>query len=425
MRLLYILLTVIVAARAIPRVYAQTGQPAQPATAKLVLFHSPTCPHCHDVINDILPPIRADYQGRIEIQMIDITFPANNVVYFKFQQRHPGLVHAIPEMVIGDAVLIGTIAIRERLRNEIEACLVEGGCDWSAGVGPVPAVQQNPLTQPNLQPQASATPGADCGPVRGDSTVQSDDIGACRIPVVNGTGESSEGPGILATASAGLLDGMQPYALITIVFLISYLAFVVRKGRDILTAGTAYTVGVFLAYLALGHGLSNVIRQSEPAGIVEGAIFSIAMIVCLVLAIVSVWNYVKIRRGRLGEGVLQNPNGLGQQPHQVVRAGIRVAAAFGAGILVSVFELVCAGQAFRPSISIGGSTMSQTQEVGLLALYNLMFIVPLTVVFALMYLGSHHRRLTTILQTRAGEVKLLAAVLFVFLGGWMIYLVSK
>jgi len=51
--------------------------------------------------------------------------------------------------------------------------------------------------------------------------------------------------GILTVAGAGLMDGLNPCAFATIVFFISYLAFLGRKGREILAVGAAFALGVF------------------------------------------------------------------------------------------------------------------------------------------------------------------------------------
>jgi len=101
--------------------------------------------------------------------------------------------------------------------------------------------------------------------------------------------------GVLAVAGAGLLDGINPCAFTTIIFFVSYLALVGRKGREILFVGTAFTLAVFLTYLLMGLGLTEVVQQLKSFTIVGQIIYGATAVICLVLAGLSFWDYGKIR----------------------------------------------------------------------------------------------------------------------------------
>jgi hypothetical protein len=58
-----------------------------------------------------------------------------------------------------------------------------------------------------------------------------------------------------------------------------------------------------------------------------------------------------------------------------------------------------------------------------LLLYNLMFILPLVVVFILAFRGTTSKQLTRFLQVRAATVKLAMSGLFFALSGWLLYTV--
>jgi hypothetical protein len=53
---------------------------------------------------------------------------------------------------------------------------------------------------------------------------------------------------------AGLIDGLNPCAFATIVFLVSYLSFLGKQNKEILTYGIIFTLGVFIAYIIAGVG---------------------------------------------------------------------------------------------------------------------------------------------------------------------------
>jgi hypothetical protein len=233
---------------------------------------------------------------------------------------------------------------------------------------------------------------------------------------------------LLAVIGAGLLDGVNPCAFTTIIFFVSYLALVGRKGRDILLVGAAFTSAVFLTYLMMGLGLVEIIRQIGSFTLIGRIIYGLTAIICLVLAVMSLLDYVKIRQGRMTEISLQLPMRLKKRIHQTIRTHSRmkgyIGAAFGAGILVSIFELACTGQVYLPTIIFvtGVADLRLTAMVYLI-LYNLMFIVPLIVVFLISYLGASSHRITATFQANVGSVKLLTAILFSVLGLWLGYVV--
>ena len=60
---------------------------------------------------------------------------------------------------------------------------------------------------------------------------------------------------------AGFIDGLNPCAFATIVFLVSYLSFLGKKSKEILIYGIIFTFGVFIAYIIAGVGLMAGFRQ--------------------------------------------------------------------------------------------------------------------------------------------------------------------
>ena len=233
---------------------------------------------------------------------------------------------------------------------------------------------------------------------------------------------------IPAVAAAGLLDGVNPCAFATILFFVSYLTIAGRVRRDVLLVGGAFTVAIFITYLLLGLGLSAVIEQLGVASLIARLIYLVTAIVCLVLAVFSLWDYRRIRQGRLDDISLQLPRWLKLRIHRTIREGSRsrryVWAAFGAGVMVSIFELACTGQVYLPTIVYMTSVSeAKVPAFGYLVLYNLMFVVPLMFVFMVAYLGTSSQRMTQFFQSRAGLIKLMTAVLFAVLGLWLLSIV--
>ena len=97
-------------------------------------------------------------------------------------------------------------------------------------------------------------------------------------------------------------------------------------------------------------------------------------------------------------------------------------AAFVSGFVISFLELLCTGQVYLPTIVfVVGVPELRARATAMLLLYNVAFILPLVGIFVLTYFGTTSGQLTRFLQRRAGLIKLALAVLFVSLGGWLVF----
>jgi len=231
--------------------------------------------------------------------------------------------------------------------------------------------------------------------------------------------------GVLTVVFAGLVDGLNPCAFATLVFFVSYLTLSGRKGREILIVGGAFTLGVFLAYLAVGLGFYKVLDLLGGLLATLGRwVYGLTGLFCAALAVFSFLDFLKARRGEIGDMALNLPHGLRMRINAVIRRGRQsqafVAGAFVTGLVVSFLELACTGQVYLPTIIF---VMSQPEmrvrALVFLVLYNLLFILPLVVVFVLAYYGTGSKQLTRFLQQQAATVKLGMALLFAALATWL------
>ena len=234
-------------------------------------------------------------------------------------------------------------------------------------------------------------------------------------------------PNVLTVAFAGLLDGLNPCAFATLVFLISYLSAVGRRGKTLVLVGGLFTVGVFVAYMSVGLGLWRAL-SAIPAiaqSRVGPWLYGMTAVVCLALAIGSFLDFLKARRGDVKDMALVMPERIRRRVNAVIRrsstARAFAIAALPAGIAVSLLELACTGQVYLPTIIYVMSVPEmQARAASLLVLYNLMFIIPLAIVFGLVYFGTTSQQLGLVLRRRAAAVKLGTAVLFVALAVWLL-----
>jgi cytochrome c biogenesis protein CcdA len=148
---------------------------------------------------------------------------------------------------------------------------------------------------------------------------------------------------------------------------------------------------------------------------------------CIVLAVLSIRDYFTAREGNLEDMTLTLPKQLRRRINATIhesskRATSYYIGAFITGLLVSFIELACTGQIYLPTIIFMSSVPSlRGKALGYLLLYNLMFIIPLIVVFILAYYGTTSKQLSDFLQKHAAPVKLGMSIVFILLAGWLIF----
>jgi uncharacterized membrane protein len=124
-------------------------------SVRAVLFYSPTCPHCHQVMTQDLPPIMDRFDGRLQVLLVDVSVPAGETLYERAVATFgvtPDRL-GVPTLIVGDVVLVGSREIPEQLPSLAERLLAAGGSDWPAIPGLADAL-------PPGQPTATAAPAA-------------------------------------------------------------------------------------------------------------------------------------------------------------------------------------------------------------------------------------------------------------------------
>ncbi len=497
---------------------------ADEPVARFFVFQAQDCAHCRAVEEEVLGPLAAEYGDQVDIKTFDIGALENYEVMIRLEREHGTSGMAIPQVFIGNQVLVGEEQIREELRDRVDECLAAGGCDFpsedSPGAPPEvpPGSSTDPFCEDPANPEEAGvcevvggelaapvyiayfhSPGcAECDRVAYDLSylqerhpnleVRSFDIDTCAplneamsertgvpwekrlltpavfvgneylvgseitlegleevisrhsqvgcIPPWEGLEEESPAAinriiqrfksfSFVAVLGAGLLDGVNPCAFTTIIFFVSYLAAMERKGREILLVGGAFTGAVFLAYFLVGVGVLGFVHSLAVVEALSRLIYLATGVFCLVLAGLALYDLYRIRQRRLEDMALRLPDMLRKRVRRAIREGASVRnyvwAAFLTGFVVSLLELACTGQVYLPTIIfVTGVPELRINAVSYLVLYNLMFIVPLVVIFVLVYYGTTSLQLATFLRRNAALVKLLTAIFFATLGAWLL-----
>ncbi len=138
--------------------FAQEIQEAPAPRVRTVLFFSPSCPHCHTVITESLPPLVEKYGESLVIVTINTQSAAGQELFREAGRRYgiPPEVLGVPLLAVGDHALVGSFQIPDQLPGIVEEGLAAGGIPWPEIGGLRAALVANGVEV--AEPEAEAEP---------------------------------------------------------------------------------------------------------------------------------------------------------------------------------------------------------------------------------------------------------------------------
>jgi cytochrome c biogenesis protein CcdA len=365
--------------------------PAEPASAsaKLVLhfFGSPTCGKCLDIKQSILFLAEKENKEKIDLRIYDVDTDTGFKIMTQMEKRFEVKTIASIELFFPDTFLIGEEDIRKNARRMIEYRLANFGKSASVFF-PVP---RDSISYTGLLKKKFS--------------------------------EFS----FFSILAAGTIDGINPCAIATMIFLVSFLATRKRSRREILTIGMCFTAAVFFTYLLLGVGAFKAITALEHYRWLSKAIRWSAVGLALGVGVVSFVDAFRFGKSRKTQDIaLQLPKAVKIRIHKIISgnlSGTQLATgAIVTGFLVTLLEAVCTGQVYLPTIIL------MTKQQGLritgwlyLIFYNILFVLPLLAVMALAYFGMKWDRLAKTTQQHLPLLKVLLGTVLIALAAFLAF----
>ncbi len=358
---------------------------------KLLIFYSPGCHKCIEVETQIMPAIDKEFRGQITFEYLDVGNPENYKLFLGLMQKSGSTVEfQIPVFYMQGRFLNSQGQVEAGLRNLIKEALGK------------------PHPGPGLRPV--------------DLIVYFKSF----VP--------------LSVIIAGLEDGINPCAFTVIVFFISFLALQGYRKRELFLIGAVFILAVFLTYLCIGLGIFNFFYRFRGFWVITHLVNMIIGAASILFGVFALYDFIKFKQTGSTDGlVLQLPKPVKERIHKVVgffyRKDLRqeqqrpspglaklIASALVTGFLVSLLEAVCTGQVYLPTIAFVLKASSlKLQALGYLLLYNIMFIVPLVVIFVFALMGTTSAQFSGFLKKHLGIIKIFMAVLFFGLGIFLIW----
>jgi uncharacterized membrane protein len=122
---------------------------------RAVLFYSPSCPHCHIVMDEVIPPLEDEYGSALIIAEVDASEEQGNALYRAAVEIYEPEMVGVPMLIIDDRVLIGSAQIPSELPGLIDTYLEAGGLGWPDIPGIEDAVADLEPQLPAAGPEAT------------------------------------------------------------------------------------------------------------------------------------------------------------------------------------------------------------------------------------------------------------------------------
>jgi len=214
-------------------------------------------------------------------------------------------------------------------------------------------------------------------------------------------------PLIIGTAA---VDSINPCAFAVLIFLILYLMAVKDKKR-MLVIGLVYVFIVYLAYFLAGLGLLSFIQSIHVTKFFYNFTAALSILLGLYSLKEAFWH---------GHGLSL---GIPESKKSLLQKFIKQAtipAAVILGLLVALFELPCTGGIYLAILSILGRDGMTAKPIIYLLIYNLFFILPLVIIWLIIYFGNTSEQITAWYKRNKNSLRLIMGVGMIILGGLMI-----
>ncbi|MFH1245024.1 MAG: cytochrome c biogenesis protein CcdA [Candidatus Omnitrophota bacterium] len=356
--------------------YASAPAPGVPAKIPVEFFFSYGCRGCLWVKDTFLPELEDEYKDKIIVTGHDISTPGELALKLSMEREYGILGGSVPLIFLpGNIALEGKNEISRGLKTALQ------GLSGRA----IPAETNKIVSK--------------------EKTITGNFFGFS--------------PAVISLA--GLLDGLNPCAFATMVFFVSFLTINSFRKRQIIYIGGAFITGVFLTYLGLGLGIFEVFKKMQIYVWLSRLVYYGIAGLTLSLGIYSMYDYLRYRKTGVAKACSLNMyNRLRRLGDNNRGTFILAIAAFLNGLLIALLESACTGQVYFPTIAfVMRMPHLRLHAASYLLLYNVLFIIPLIIIFTLAYKGTGSERVILFTTKHQGPVKLASALLFFSLAAFL------
>ncbi len=202
---------------------------------------------------------------------------------------------------------------------------------------------------------------------------------------------------------AAIVDSINPCTIAVMVMLLGVI--LLSQGRkQTLIAGIAFSLTIFVMYLIIGLGIFRVLASYE----LQNIFFIFVTITALILAILEIRAYFNYNPGLLA---VEMPMFLRPYAKKAMAGAVSLPGVIFAAVLCSLFLLPCSSGPYLMVLAMLSKSVD-AQALSYLLLYNLIFIMPMLIITAFVYLGKTNAENVNELKERyIREIHLLSGLI--------------
>lgn len=337
---------------------------------------------------------------RLEISRNSTNYALYQELNARFSVSNP----VVPSVFIGERALIGEDAIRTGLEPIIVEMLEAVNND-------------EPGDEPDNDPTNNT---GDAGNDQDNCTAGGDGTGGTDN---NDTAGSlpSDGPGtggigrsndltIAMVIVAAAADSINPCAISVMIFLLLFLTSLGDR-KKVTMVGLVYIATVYLVYFIAGLGLLTFLQSTAMTRM----IYYGAGIVSIAIGLINIKDFFFFK----DKSTMAIPESKKPTIKKYIEKA-SIPAAVTLGVLVSLFELPCTGGIYFAILNLLSNSMTFSEGIPWLALYNLIYVLPLAIILVVILGGvSAERANSWRLENRRG-LRLILGLVMLLIGAMML-----
>jgi cytochrome c biogenesis protein CcdA/glutaredoxin len=359
-------------------VFVVFAQDTQSSDVDLVFFYGRGCPHC--AREEVFLEDMQEKYPDLKVHAHEVYFDKQGRQLFEdMAEAFGSSVSGVPTTFINGKMIVGfTDALGRSIEQEIMHC-IEVGC-------------LNPLDR--LEINETVTIEGDKSPIEDP-----------------GKTETVEKLTIGAVLTAAAVDAINPCAFAVLIILLTTILAAGTKKR-VLAAGIAFTLSIYISYFLMGLGLFSAI---QAAGITH-TFYAIVAVLAILVGLFNLKDYLWYGKWF----IMEVPRAWRPRMKAVLKGVTSIPGAFLIGFVISLFLLPCTSGPYIVILGLLAKTATRAYAMGLLLLYNFIFVLPMLIITFAIYFGFTTTEKAEEWRTRKLKVlHLIAGVIMVLLGIFM------
>jgi len=184
--------------------------------------------------------------------------------------------------------------------------------------------------------------------------------------------------------SLAAVDSINPCALAVLtLMLIAIITYNPKKRHNVLLAGFAFTLAVFVGYLIYGLVIVKFFQLIQTLTSIRLLLYKILGVAAIILGLLNIKDFIKYKPGGF---LTEMPLSLRPKVKKIISGITSPKGAFTVGIFITIFLLPCT---IGPYVIAGGilSALELVKTIPWLILYNIIFVSPMIAITLLVYGG--------------------------------------